>query len=67
LEDDSYNGEKDTVHIILKSPETRRLREHLLSRKWQIIKEVAYKKIINCANIVELRDLGRYRIQLNVK
>jgi hypothetical protein len=27
------NGEEDAVHIFLKCPETRRLREHLLSRK----------------------------------
>jgi hypothetical protein len=32
------NGEEDAVHILLKCPETRRLREHLLSRKWQIKK-----------------------------
>jgi hypothetical protein len=31
------NGEEDAVHIILKCPETRRLREQL-SRKWQIMK-----------------------------
>jgi hypothetical protein len=28
-----YNGEEDAVHILLKCPETRRLRERLLSRK----------------------------------
>jgi hypothetical protein len=28
------NGEEDAVQILLKCPETRRLREHL-SRKWQ--------------------------------
>jgi hypothetical protein len=27
------NGEEDAVHILIKCPETRRLREHLLSRK----------------------------------
>jgi hypothetical protein len=54
------NGEEDAVHILLKCPETRRLREHLLSWKWQIInEELAYRKI-NCTNTVELRDLGRY-------
>jgi hypothetical protein len=50
------NGEEDAIHILLKCPETRRL-----SRKWQIInEEVAYKKIINCTNTVQLRNLGRY-------
>jgi hypothetical protein len=34
-----YSGEEDAVHILLKCSETRRLREHLLSRKWQIINE----------------------------
>jgi hypothetical protein len=54
-------GEEDAVHILLKCPETRRLREHFLSRKWQIInEELAYKKIINCTNTVELRNLCRY-------
>jgi hypothetical protein len=32
-----FNGVEDTVDILLKCPETKRLREHLLSRKWQII------------------------------
>jgi hypothetical protein len=27
------NGEEDAIHILLKCPETIRLREHLLSRK----------------------------------
>jgi hypothetical protein len=47
------NGEEDAIHIILKYPETRRLREHLLSRKWQMInEELANKKIINCTNTI---------------
>jgi hypothetical protein len=42
------NGEEDAVHILIKCPGTRRLREHLLSRKCQIInEELAYKKIIS--------------------
>jgi hypothetical protein len=42
-----FNGEEDAIHILLKCPETRRLREHPLSRKWQIInEELAYKIII---------------------
>jgi hypothetical protein len=32
-------GEEVVVHILLKCPETTRLREHLRSRKWQIINE----------------------------
>jgi hypothetical protein len=56
------------VHIPLKCPETRRLRENFLSRKWQTTnEELAYMKIINCTNTVELRNLGRYFTKLNGK
>jgi hypothetical protein len=62
------NGEEDAIHILLKCPEIRRLREHLLSRKWQIInEELAYKKIINCTNTAELRNLGRYLYKIKCK
>jgi hypothetical protein len=62
------NGEYDAIHILLKCPETRRLREHLLSRKWLIInEELAYKNIINCTNTVELRNLGRYLYKIKCK
>jgi hypothetical protein len=47
------NEEEDAVHIPLKCPETRRLGEDLLSCKWQTInEETAYKKVINCTNIL---------------
>jgi hypothetical protein len=56
------------VHILLKCPEMRRLREHLLSRKWQIInEELAYKKIINITNTVEIKTLGRYLYTIKSK
>jgi hypothetical protein len=56
------------VHILLKCPETRSLREHLLSRKWQIINEdIAYKKIINCTNTVEIGNLGGYLYKIKWK
>jgi hypothetical protein len=62
------NGEEDTIHILLKYPETRRLREHLLSRKRQIINdELAYKKIINCTYTIELKNLGRYLYKIKCK
>jgi hypothetical protein len=62
------NGEEDALHVLLKCPETRRLREHLLDRKWQIInEELAYKKIINCTNTVELRNSGRYLYKIKYK
>jgi hypothetical protein len=62
------HGEEDAVHILLKCPETRRLTEHFLSRKWQIInEELAYEKIINCTNTVELRNLSRYLYKIKCK
>jgi hypothetical protein len=62
------NGEEDAIHTLLKCSETRRLREHLLSRKWQIInEELAYKKIINCTNTVELSNSGRYLCRTKCK
>jgi hypothetical protein len=40
----------------------------LLSRKWQIInEELAYKKIINCTNTVELLHLGTYLYKVKYK
>jgi hypothetical protein len=61
------NGEEDAIHILLKCPETRRLREQL-SRKWQTInEELSYKIIINCTNSVELRNLGRYLYKIKCK
>jgi hypothetical protein len=62
------NGEENAIHILLKCPETRRPREHLLSRKWQIInKELACKKIINCTNTVQLRNLDIYLYKIKCK
>jgi hypothetical protein len=62
------NGEEGAIYILLKCPETRRMREHLLSRKWQIInEELAYKKINICTNTVELRNLGRYLYKIKCK
>jgi hypothetical protein len=43
-------------------------RTHILSRKWQIInEELAYKKIINCTNTIELRNLVRYLYKIKCK
>jgi hypothetical protein len=62
------NGKEDAIHILLKCPEIRRLREHLLSRKWQIINdELTYKKIIYSTNSAELRNLGRYLYKMKCK
>jgi hypothetical protein len=52
------NEEEDTVHILLKCPDMRKLGEHLLSRK-QLTdnEEIAYKKTINCINTLEIRNI----------
>jgi hypothetical protein len=56
------------VHILLKCSETRRLREHLLSRKWPTInEEIVCKKIINCPNISEIRNIGSYLYKIKCK
>lgn len=56
------NGEEDVVHIVLKCPETRKLREHLLSMKWLInSEEIPYKKIIN----LEIWNIGSYLYKIN--
>jgi hypothetical protein len=48
---------EDTVCILLKCSETM-WREHFLSSKWLIVnEEVAYKRIINCTNAAELRNI----------
>jgi hypothetical protein len=62
------NGEEEAIRSLLKCPEATRPREHVLSRKWQIInEELAYKEIINCTNTVELRNLGRYLYKIKCK
>jgi hypothetical protein len=39
-----------------------------MSRKWQRINpEVAYKKIINCTNTVEIWNLGGYLYKIKCK
>jgi hypothetical protein len=44
------------------------LREHLLSRKCQIInEELAYNKNISCPNIVELRNLFTHLYKIKYK
>jgi hypothetical protein len=54
--------EKDAVHILLKCPETRKLREHLLSMKWLTnSEEIPYKKIINS----EKWNIGSYLYKIN--
>jgi hypothetical protein len=50
---------EDEDDILLKCSKTRKWREQFLSRKWHILNEwIAYMKIINCTNIIELRKIG---------
>jgi hypothetical protein len=49
------------MHILLKCSKTRKWREQFLGRKWLTVnEEVAYKRIINLTNAVELRSIGKY-------
>jgi hypothetical protein len=55
------NEEEDAMRILLKFPETRRLREHVLSRKWlKMNEEIAYKKSISCTTNLEIRNTSSY-------
>jgi hypothetical protein len=50
------SDDKDTIHM-----ETRKWREQFLSRKWLRLNEwIAYKKTINCTNIIDLRNIVTY-------
>jgi hypothetical protein len=62
-------GKKDTLYIERKKLCTytytiimfgnEEMEKKYLGRKWLIInEEVAYKRIINCANAAELRNIG---------
>jgi hypothetical protein len=60
--------DEDALHILLKCLETRKWGEQLLSRKWRIVnEEVAYKRIINCTNAIELRNTGKYLYKIRYK
>jgi hypothetical protein len=53
--------EEDPIHVLLKCSETRKWREQFLRRKWFRLNEwIAYKKIVNCNNSIELRNIGSY-------
>jgi hypothetical protein len=52
--------EDDPIHILLKCSETKKLRK-FLSKKWLRLNElIVLKKIINCNNSIELRNIGSY-------
>jgi hypothetical protein len=58
----------DAIYILLKCSEMRKWREQFLSRKWLMLNEgIAYKKIINCTNIIELRNIGIYLYKIRCK
>jgi hypothetical protein len=43
-------------------------REQFLSRKWLRLNEgIVFKKIINCANSTELRNVGSYLYKIKLK
>jgi hypothetical protein len=59
--------EEDPIHI-LKCSETRKWREQFLSRKWLRLNElIDFKKIINCNNSIELRNIVSYLYKIKCK
>jgi hypothetical protein len=60
--------DEDPIHILLKCSETRKWREQFLSRKWLRLNEwIFFKKIINCTNSIELRNIGIYLYKIEYK
>jgi hypothetical protein len=60
--------DEDAVHILLKYSETRKWRVRFLSIKWLRLNEwIVFKKIINCINIIELRNTGSYVYKIKCK
>jgi hypothetical protein len=60
--------DEDAIHILLKCSETRKWREQFLSRKWLRLNEwIVFKKIINCTNIIELRNIGSNLYKIKCK
>jgi hypothetical protein len=48
------SDDEDPAHILLSCSEARKWRKQFLSRKWLMLNEgIAYKKIINCTNVIE--------------
>jgi hypothetical protein len=60
--------EEDPTHILLKCSETRKWREQFLSREWLRLNEwIVFKKIMNCTNIIELRNIGSFLYKIKCK
>jgi hypothetical protein len=54
--------------MLLKCSETRKWREQFLSRKWLSLNElIVFKKIINCNNSIELRNIVIYLYKIKCK
>jgi hypothetical protein len=55
------------LHILLKCSKTN-LREQFLSRKCLVFNEhIAYKRIINCNNAVDLPNIGKHLYEINLR
>jgi hypothetical protein len=55
---------EDAIHVLLKHLEMNKWGETFLCSKWlNINKDLAYKRIINCTDIVELRNMGINPVQ----
>ena len=61
-------GEEDVIQILLDCLETRNWRKKVLNYKWlNLIKEIAYRKILSCTCNYQISNLGRYLDKIKCK
>ena len=59
---------EDVVHKLLNCLETENWRMKYLNGKWLgMNREVAYRKVLNCTNRGQIRNLGRYLDRIKYK
>jgi hypothetical protein len=63
-----HREEEDVTHILLKYSETTKWKETFLSSKCLNINEVvAYKRILNCTNVADIRNIEKYLYKIRCK
>jgi hypothetical protein len=61
-------GEEDVIQMLLDCLETRNWRKKFLNYKWlNLIKEIAYRKILSCTCNYQISNLGRYLDKIKCK
>jgi hypothetical protein len=60
--------QEDDEHILLICLETRKWREEFLRKKWLgLYQDLATKKIINCCNVLDLKNVGKHLFRVKGK